>query len=145
MDDVFFTPLTEIETAGGNVWHALKATEPSYFGFGEAYFSSCDYQAVKAWKLHKFMTLNLIVIVGSIRFVLHDMREESVTRGQFAQYTLSLSNYGRLTVPPNIWFGFQGLADKRSVVLNIADICHDPSEVERKDVNEICFDWTVVK
>ena len=41
-------------------------------------------------------------------------------------------NYARITVPPNIWFGFKGVSSKTSFILNISDLSHDPSEVERK-------------
>jgi dTDP-4-dehydrorhamnose 3,5-epimerase len=42
-----------------------------------------------------------------------------------------------------IWMGFQGLSSNGSMLLNIANIVHDPEEVDRKDINEIEFDWSV--
>ena len=59
----------------------------------------------------------------------------------FTAETLSPRHYNRLTVPPNIWFGFKGLQGK-SMLLNIADIEHDPDEVERLNVNELEFNWS---
>ena len=39
LDQIRVTPLQQISTPGGDVWHALKSTEESFQGFGEAYFS----------------------------------------------------------------------------------------------------------
>ena len=50
--------------------------------------------------------------------------------------------YARLTVPPMIWVGFQGLGRQTSLVLNIANIEHSPEEVERKELDEIKFNWS---
>ena len=50
--------------------------------------------------------------------------------------------YVRLTVPPGIWFGFKGKAAGKSLLLNIADIVHEPNEVLSKPKSEILYDWT---
>jgi dTDP-4-dehydrorhamnose 3,5-epimerase len=138
--DLLVTKLDVIETLGGNVLHGMKKTSDGYSGFGEAYFSQIEKGIVKAWKRHKKMTLNLIVPVGEIRFVLFDDRNPSNT--QFHEITISKDNYFRLTVPPMVWVGFQGLADDGSMLLNIADIEHNPSEVDKKNIEQIEFNWS---
>ena len=87
------------------------------------------------------MTLNLVVPVGVVRFVLFDNRKGSTTNGDFQVVSLSRENYIRLTVPPMVWFGFQGMGQKDSLLLNIANIPHDPNEMIYKKLNEIDFDW----
>ena len=47
---------------------------------------------------------------------------------QFNEIVLSKNNYKRLTIPPGIWMGFQGLGKGLNFILNIADIAHDPNE-----------------
>ena len=117
-------------------FHVLKKTDDGYLDFGEAYFSSVKYLAVKAWKRHTKMTMNLIVPHGKINFVMTDGQ-------RFKSFVLSRENYKRLTVPPMIWFGFQGLSDnEESLVLNVADVAHHPDEVERKELSDIKFDWS---
>ncbi len=139
--EVVITKLDIIETLGGSVMHAMKKSSAGYAGFGEAYFSKVDRGAIKAWKRHKKMTLNLVVPVGEIRFVLFDDREVSNT--QFQEIIISKNNYCRLTVPPMIWMGFQGLSDGDSMLLNIADIEHDPNEVDRKEIEKINYNWSI--
>jgi dTDP-4-dehydrorhamnose 3,5-epimerase len=137
---VLITPLDIIDTPDGNVMHIMKAFDAGYVDFGEAYFSEINPNAVKAWKRHKEMTLNLVVPVGEVKFVLFDDRDKS--RCQFQEIIISKDNYCRLTVPPRVWVGFQGLYTDKSVVLNIANIKHNPLEVEKKNIEEIEFNWS---
>jgi hypothetical protein len=37
--------------------------------------------------------------------------------------------------------GFQGVSEEDAMLLNIANITHNPSEVDRKDINDIEFNW----
>ena len=142
IEGIIITPLNVIETIGGNVLHGMKSTDIGYSGFGEAYFSKVKSGAVKGWKRHRQMILNLIVPVGSIRFVIFDDRKNSQSRNQLQQVFLSRNeNYRRLTVPPMVWLGFQGLDRKESLILNVASIKHSPDEVDRKELDVIKFDW----
>ena len=136
---VVITPLNVIDTPGGNVMHAMKKTSAGYAGFGEAYFSQIEKGAIKAWKRHKKMTLNLVVPVGKIKFILFDNRKESDI--QFQKIIISKSSFYRLTVPPMVWMGFQDLSNGGSMVLNIASIEHDPLEVDRLEVDKINYNW----
>jgi dTDP-4-dehydrorhamnose 3,5-epimerase len=136
--DVLLTPLNVIDTAGGSVMHAMKASSLGYEGFGEAYFSKIDSGAIKAWKRHERMTLNIIVPKGKIRFILFDDRD--FHNIQIQEIIISKDNYCRLTVPPMIWMGFQGV-DNDSMLLNIANIEHDPNEVDNKNIENIDFNW----
>ncbi len=129
ISDVLITPLNIIDTPGGNVMHAIKKIDNGFSGFGEAYFSNIDRGAIKAWKRHKRMALNLVVPVGKIRFVLFDDRDLSNT--SFQEVVISKDNYCRITTPPMIWLGFQGMSDSGSILLNIADIMHDPDEMDK--------------
>jgi dTDP-4-dehydrorhamnose 3,5-epimerase len=143
INGVNLTKLKVIDVSGGDVLHAMKAFDKGYEGFGEAYFSIIQKQVIKGWKLHNDMTLNLVVPIGIVRFILLDNRKDSPTYGNFQEVILSRENYNRLTVPPMIWLGFQGLDEKDSLLLNIANIPHNPNEMIHKKLNEIDFDWEV--
>ena len=141
IEGVIVSPLKVVDVLGGNVLHAMKSSDEEYKGFGEAYFSMIEKGIIKGWKRHKEMTLNLIVPIGVVRFVLFDCRDNSSTFGNYNEVNLSLENYNRLTVPPMVWMGFQGLGSGFSMLLNIANIPHNQSEVEQKKLDEINFDW----
>src|ERR1051325_10213072 len=71
---VIVTPLKQIPDERGKVMHMLKRTDSQFAGFGEIYFSVVNPGAVKAWKKHLQMTLNLAVIHGAAKLVIHDDR-----------------------------------------------------------------------
>lgn len=137
LDNIQLTPLSRINTAGGDVLHGMKQIDTGYAGFGEAYFSWAVQGAVKAWKRHTRMTMNLIVPAGSVRFVF--VGEDECT---LREEVIGEERYARLTVPPGVWFGFQGLAAPQSLVINIASIIHEPLEVERCDMSVFDYDWS---
>ena len=110
LDQIQVIPLQQIATAGGDVWHALKSSEDSFIGFGEAYFSWWNPEQSKAWKQHLHMTMNLIVPIGTVRFIFYELGNNS-----FREERIGTFSYARLTVPPRIWFGFQGLFQKHRV------------------------------
>jgi dTDP-4-dehydrorhamnose 3,5-epimerase len=130
INDILITPLKVIPAGSGEVMHALKNSEISFQGFGEAYFSTVDNHSAKGWKKHKRMISNLIVPSGKIRFVLFDDRPASTSFKMLQEVELSRDNYQRLTVPPGIWMAFQGKSDETNMLLNIASIPHDPAEAE---------------
>ena len=138
---VKLTPLKIIEHPLGDVLHGLKSSDVGFEGFNEAYFSTIKFGVVKSWKKHIKMTLNLIVPVGKIGFILVDKRKDSITNDKFMDITLSVENYYRLTVPPHIWVGFKGLGKSTNLLLNIANLNHDPSEIVRADLNKFNFKW----
>lgn len=136
LDLIRLTPLRRITVAGGDVLHAMKSTDADFHKFGEAYFSMIQAGAIKAWKKHVRMTLNLVVPIGEVRFVFF-----SDDAGAPRIETIGPSNYCRLSVPPGVWFGMEGLATPFSLVLNLADIPHDPDEVINKPQTELPFTW----
>jgi dTDP-4-dehydrorhamnose 3,5-epimerase len=135
LSDIIVTPLARIITPKGDVMHGIKNSDNGYVNFGEAYFSWIDENAVKAWKRHKLMTMNIIVPLGKVRLVFYNEEEG------FRVEDIGTDNYVRLTVPPGIWFGFQGLGMSQNLLLNIASILHDPLEVERREIQTINYKW----
>lgn len=136
---LILTPLPIIETPGGEVMHGIKNTDLGFVDFGEAYFSKVNFKAIKGWKKHRKMTLNLLVPYGKIRFVLFDNRQKFA--GSFQEIIISKDNYCRLTIPPLIWFAFQGLSEDGAILMNIADIHHSDNEVKKKKLEELEFNW----
>ena len=135
MDGIIITPLKQIYNPKGDIFHAMKKSDNGYDGFGEAYFSTIHNGDIKGWKKHTKMTLNLIVPVGEIEFVVYDD-----TKKEFFNIKLSQKNYQRLTVSPHLWMAFRGLA-QNSILLNLASIEHDPLESINKEIREISYEW----
>jgi dTDP-4-dehydrorhamnose 3,5-epimerase len=136
LDRILVTPLARIAVTDGDVLHALKSCDNGFAGFGEAYFSWVNPGAVKGWKLHARMTMNLIVPVGAIQFAFTDK-----SRIETRMEELGERRYARLTVPPGVWFAFRCVSEAPSLLLNVASIAHDPTEVERLPMETIRYTW----
>lgn len=145
IDGVIVTPLQQIHDERGKVMHMLREDSAVFQRFGEIYFSCVEPGVVKAWHLHRRMTLNYAVLLGKIKYVLHDDRSGSPTRGETQEFFLSPENYLLVTVPPLIWNGFKGVGDTTAIVANCATLPHDPAEIERASPFDgpIAYDWNI--
>ena len=116
IEGIIITPLRQIIDERGKIMHMLKATDPHFMKFGEIYFSWVEQGAIKAWKCHQRMTLNLVVPMGDVSFVFHLTNQKN----NFRTENIGEERYARLTVPPGIWFGFQGVSDGLNLICNVA-------------------------
>jgi len=136
-------PLKSIGTGNGDILRGIKKSDDGFKGFGEAYFSCIFPGSAKGWKCHQKMTLNFVVPVGSIKFVIF----QSDRAGQLDQssgaveFILGREQYSRLTIPPGLWVGFYGLGDSESVLLNVASHEHDPLESYNIDISAVVYKW----
>lgn len=135
-DKILIHPLDIIPVNKGDILHALKKSDAGFVNFGEAYFSVINFRAVKAWKYHEKMTLNLLVPFGLVKFVFFNE-----SKGSFTEIEIGNNNYKRITVPPKVWFGFMGLHKDFSLIMNIADIEHDPNESQNKEIHALSYSW----
>lgn len=142
IDGVILTPLNQIFDERGKVMHMMSENSPVFSRFGEIYFSCAHPGAVKAWHLHKKMTLNYAVIHGEIKFVLFDDRPDSSTRGEVQEFLISPQNYLLVTVPPLIWNGFKCVGAAASIVANCSTLPHDSDEIERRLSNDRSVPYT---
>tara|TARA_A100001011_G_scaffold400271_1_gene513713 strand:- start:1390 stop:1809 length:420 start_codon:yes stop_codon:yes gene_type:complete len=135
MDGVILTKLKQVNHPKGDIFQGLKKSDIGFDGFGEAYFSNINQGEIKGWKRHKNMTLNLIVPVGEIEFVVFKDIEK-----KFFDIKISQNNYQRLTVKPGLWLAFKGIK-KQNILLNISNIEHNPNEADNLKLSEINYNW----
>jgi len=143
IDGLRITPLARIVDERGAVYHMLREDSEVFDHFGEIYFSSVHHGAVKAWHLHREMTLNYAVPVGMIKLVCYDDRADSPTRGNLVEMHVGELNYVLVTIPPKIWNGFQGESTGTALVANCATSAHRQDEIVRREpsTSEIPYDW----
>ena len=135
MDGVVLTLLKQIHNPKGDIYHAMKKSDDGFDGFGEAYFSTIHQGDIKGWKKHTKMTLNLVVPLGEIEFVVYNENTKV-----FFNVKLSKDNYQRLTVKPNLWMAFRGMQEN-SILLNLASIEHNPDEASNIEISKISYEW----
>ena len=145
IEGVAIIPLRRIADDRGAVFHMLKSSDPHFAGFGEIYFSSVYPGVVKAWKHHRRITANYACILGRVKVVVYDDREDSSTKGSVMEVVLGPDEYSLAVIPPRVWHGFQGLGHPASILANCATEPSDPAELDRLDVTDrrIPYRWEV--
>ncbi|MHA1132352.1 MAG: dTDP-4-dehydrorhamnose 3,5-epimerase family protein [Candidatus Helarchaeota archaeon] len=143
--DVIIKPLKQIPDERGKIMHMLRADDPLFDKFGEIYFSVTYPNVIKGWHVHKTMTLHYAVIVGRIKLVLYDMRENSPTYKELMEIFTGVDNYSLVKIPPKIANGYKVYGTGPAIVANCATEPHDPNEMLRIDPfsDEIPYDWSL--
>lgn len=112
-------------------------------GFGQFSHSLMFPGVAKAWHVHKTQVDWWYVPVGNVKVVLHDMRENSPTKGQTEEYFLG-ENYGAkvLRIPPGVAHGCKALGTV-SHLFYITSKTYNPEEEGRMahDDPKIGYDW----
>jgi len=125
-DKYILEDLKKIPTQGGEISKLLDKSNKNFYGFGELYTSSIKKNQIRAWKKHKKMKSNLIVIKGTVKFVLIDNDfKYSIS------FILSENKLQRLSLYEDVWFGFMGMSENDNTILNLASIEHDENEISR--------------
>ena len=130
-----------ISDSRGKILHMLRNDDKNFVKFGEIYFSYVFANQIKAWHIHKKMTLNYVAAFGKIKLVLYDDRKESVTYGKIQEIFLSNENHVLVTIPPLIWNGFTSANKDLAVLANCSDIPHDKSEISRLEFDDPKFPY----
>jgi dTDP-4-dehydrorhamnose 3,5-epimerase len=124
IDGVRIVPKRTIADERGAIFHMLKSTDPEFHKFGEIYFS-CGYPGViKAWHIHKEMTLNNFCVAGMIMGELNRLLVQ---------------------IPPGITNGYKAYGEKMAILANCASMPHDKNELIYIDPldNDIPYKWDV--
>jgi dTDP-4-dehydrorhamnose 3,5-epimerase len=145
INGVEIVPLSQIADERGKIMHMLRSDDPHFEKFGEIYFSVVYPDVIKAWHIHKKMTLNYAVVSGIIKLVLYDPRNGSSTKGEIQEIFMGENNYVLAKIPAGIYNGFKGIGVNPAIVANCSTIPHDPEEIARVDPlnNDIPYDWGI--
>lgn len=135
-------PKKKLTDDRGAIFHMLRKDDPEFQKFGEIYFSKIHPGVIKAWHHHSLMTLNYLVVVGSIQLGLWDGRKDSPTYGKSQTIFLDEQNSQLAIVPPGVWNGFKGLGASSSIIANCATEFHTAEEITRKPYNDPMFGYS---
>ena len=88
--------------------------------------------------MHRNQTQNFSVPVGRIKLVIYDNRKNSISNGNLQYVNLGRpDSYFRIMIPPGLWYGFTCISDMPALLVNCADIPHDPQESEIRMLDDI--------
>jgi len=138
--------LKQIPDERGKIMHMLRSDDEHFEKFGEIYFSIVNPGVVKAWHIHREMTLNYACVSGMVKLVLYDDRPQSGTLWDMQEIFIGEDNYVLVTIPPGIWNGFKGISVAPSMVANCATLPYEEIEISRMSPRAdgtIPYNWEV--
>ena len=112
-------------------------------GFGQLSHSLVHTGVIKAWHMHKFQTQWTYVASGSLKVVLHDLREESPTWGETTEFILGDHHPARAySFAPGVAHGYRCINGPAHVIYVTSGV-YDLEDEERRpfDDESIGYDW----
>ena len=132
IEGVLKTKLRTIQIETDYLRDIIKKNQLKNKKFGEIYISTISYKKIRAWKKQIKITQNLVVPHGKVKITLVDDRKNSKTYKKKQIVTLTENPYFRLTIPPNIWYGFEGISRNFSMIVAVTDYLFNEKDVIRK-------------
>jgi dTDP-4-dehydrorhamnose 3,5-epimerase len=129
----------------GRLMEIQRADSPEFPGFGQTYITSTYPGVIKAWYKHTHQIDQIAVIIGLLKLVLYDGREESPTYGTIETIFLGELSPKLVQFPPGIWHGFQAIGDRETFAVHLNSIAFqfDAPDEERLpiDTDQIPYRW----
>jgi dTDP-4-dehydrorhamnose 3,5-epimerase len=137
-------PLKVLCDDRGSFMEVVREDDPFFTRFGQSNFSVTYPGVVKAWHWHRRQDDLWFVVSGMAQVGLHDLRDDSPTRGQTQVLYLGHFNRGLLYIPHGVAHGYRVLGAEPMGLIYYTTHTYDPEDELRLawDDPSIGFDWT---
>ena len=129
----------------GWLMEILRADDPFFEKFGQAYVSATYPGVVKAWHYHRRQVDHFACVAGMIKLVLVDTRDDSPTRGRINEFFLGDRHPILVRVPNLVHHGWKCIGQEPSLVVNVPTEPYrhvDPDEYRLEPHGTLPYDWT---
>ena len=131
----------------GRLMEMLRADDPLFEKFGQAYLTTAYPGVVKGWHYHKKQTDHFTVVQGMMKVVLYDSRRDSATYGEVNEFFMGVHNQILLKIPRFVYHGFKCISETEALVINLPTEVYDYAEPDEFRVhpheNDIPYDWSL--
>ena len=131
----------------GYLMEIMRSDEDFFNGFGQCYLTTCFPGVIKAWHMHEAQEDNICCIVGNIKLVLSDRREDSGTYGEINEFFIGERDPILVKIPPGVYHGFMSLENRTAAVLNIPTRVYERDEPDERrlpyDSAEMDYHWPI--
>lgn len=122
----------------------IKFGEDTFHEVMQTSYSETNPGVIKAFHVHNYWEV-WCIIKGQAQVVLHDMREDSQTKGQTDVIYTGEDNMMVIAIPGEVAHGYKPLGDKPMGVIYHASEAYDPKNITIRtiphDSPDIAFDW----
>jgi len=129
MDNAFIVKYPIIKNNSGNIHKLMDLNHHPNHLKGEMYISQIKFNEIKAWMMHTKFESIFVIVAGLVKVKCLNIRGEIILNKD-----LSLENGSYFKIPPNTWYGFQGLSKNDSSILVLLDNLHNDNEVKKMPI-----------
>ena len=146
IDGVLTKPLRIHCDDRGFLTELCKEGEPTYRQIKQTTYTEAHPGVIKAFHWHKKQFDIWFFTRGWAQVVLHDLREDSPTKGETNVFYMGEKNPLLVLIPPGVAHGYRVLGGETAGLLYHTSEAYDPKapDEERIDYDDpmIGFDWT---
>jgi dTDP-4-dehydrorhamnose 3,5-epimerase len=130
----------------GYFMEILREDDPFFTRFAQSSYTLTYPGVVKAWHYHNQQDDLWFVASGAAQVGLHDLRDDSPTRGQTDTFFLGEHNRALLFIPHGVAHGYRVLGAEPMALVYYTTHVYNPADELRRDWNDpaIGFNWTTV-
>jgi len=143
--DVSVKPVKRFCDDRGFFSEVIKFGEETFHEVKQTSYTETFPGVIKAFHWHKIQWDVWFVVRGSAQVVLHDLREDSSTKGETQVIYAGEDNSVLISIPPGVAHGYRVLGDERVCLFYHTSEAYDPKnpDEERIPFNDpsINFDW----
>ncbi len=144
IDGVVWKELSTFPDERGYFRELIRETDGFFReGFGQWSVSFMHHGVAKAWHIHRIQTDWWYVASGVIKAVVHDLREQSPTKGTTMEWLMGDHHpAGILKIPPGVAHGCKCVGGPAQLFYITSKI-YDPTDEGRlaHDDARIAYDW----
>ena len=139
--------VSDTESTGrrGFLMEVLRDDDGLLKRFGQTTFTVAYPGTIKAFHWHKHQNDLWFIASGTARIVLHDLRQESRTRGRTDVFMAGTDAYVLIVIPPGVAHGYQVVSDEPVLLFYHTDRSYNPDKPDEERINyddpRINFDW----
>lgn len=145
--DVKFKKLTRHADERGFFAEVVRDDEEIVKRFGQLSVSKTLPGVIKAFHYHKKQDDIWFFPAGNARVVLHDLRDDSKTKGTSESFIMGEDNPSCLLIPKGVAHGYQVLGNEPVVITYLTTESYDPKDPDEErlewDDPKIGYDWGI--
>ncbi len=146
IQDVKIKPIKKFSDDRGFFAEIIKEGEDTFQTVKQTSYTETHPGVIKAFHWHKKQWDVWFVVRGMAQVVLHDLRPESLTKGETQVIYAGQDNQCLISIPPGVAHGYRVLGNEKVCLFYHTSEAYDSTEPdeERIDYNDpqIGFDWT---
>lgn len=142
--DIPDTPVSD-DQKQGFLMEVLRADEGLIKKYGQTTFTVAYRGTIKAFHWHKLQEDLWFVATGKALIVLHDLRENSLTKGQTQEIIVGQDNYRLVVIPVGVAHGYKVLSKEPVLLFYHTTEPYNPKKPDEEripyDDQRIGYDW----